>query len=236
MSPFERFHTRLLEKAENAFARAVTYVAIGDSVTQGCMQNGIVEYERVYHQVCRRRIERRYMGTVLNVINSGVSGDTAAGSRSRWERDVLQYNPDLVTIFFGHNDAHGGEDGLAPYIQAIRDLIGLVRAETESDIMVITPCMMMRRVNDRVADVHKPLVPRFVKLAEEGHLRSYADALRHFASANQVPCLDAYGMWERMEREGINIHSRLSNGINHPDPEFHVDLGTSLEKILLREA
>ncbi|MFD0696613.1 SGNH/GDSL hydrolase family protein [Paenibacillus sp. GCM10027628] len=232
MRHFERFHRRLLEKAENASARAVTYVALGDSVTQGCMQDGIIEYESVYHHVCKRRIEQRYMGTVLNMINSGIAGDTAAASRSRWERDVLLYKPDLVSIFFGHNDAHGGKEGIAPYIQAISDFVDLIRAETEADIVVITPCMMMKRDNVRIAEVHKPLIPQFVKLAEEGHLLSYTEALRQFAWGRGIPCLDAYGMWERMEREGIDIHARLSNGINHPDPEFHVVLGAALEKTL----
>jgi acyl-CoA thioesterase-1 len=236
MRPFERLHGRLREKAENAGARAVTYVAIGDSVTQGCMQVGVFEYERVYHQDFRRRIERLYPGTVLNVINSGVGGDTASASRDRWQRDVLLYKPDLVTICFGHNDAHGGEEGATPFIEAIGDLVRLIRDETESDIVVITPCMMMKRDNDRVAEAHKPLIPQFVQLAEEGHLLFYVKALRQFASESGVACLDAHAMWEQFEQDGIDIHTRLSNGINHPDAEFHEQLGAALEDTLFRQA
>lgn len=234
MNRFQRLHDRLREKADNVSARAVTYVAIGDSVTQGCMQAGVVEYERIYHQVLRRGVERHYSGTVFNVINSGVAGDTAQESRSRWDRDVLMYQPDLVTICFGHNDAHGRLDGLAPFAQGIADLIERIRTETEADILLMTPCMMMKRDNARVAEVHKPLVPAFVQLAKDGILPLYVDAVRRLAADQNIPLLDVYALWEQMERDGVDIESRLSNGINHPDPTFHVLWGAALEEKLLQ--
>ena len=63
-----------------------------------------------------------------------------AGNGMYW-----MYKPDLVTIFFGHNDAHGGREGLAPFIQAVGDLVHRIRSETEADILLMTPCMMMSR-------------------------------------------------------------------------------------------
>ena len=233
MNQFQRLHDRLRDKASDVRARAVTYVAIGDSVTQGCMQEGVVEYERIYHQVLRRGVERRYPGTVFNVINSGVNGDTAQQSRSRWNRDVLLYQPDLVTICFGHNDAHGRQDGLAPFTQAVADLIECIRTETEADIVLMTPCMMMKRDNARVAEVHKPLVPAFVQLAEDGILPLYANAVRRLADDRDIPLLDVYAWWEQMERDGVDIESRLSNGVNHPDAAFHVQWGEALAEKLL---
>lgn len=229
MNRFSRLHERLQEKADDPRARAVTYVAMGDSVTQGSMQQGVIEYERVYHQVLRRGIERRYPGTVINVINSGVGGDTAHESRTRWERDVMMYKPDLVTICFGHNDAHGRQAGLKPFIEAIGDLVDRVRSETEADLLLMTPCMMMKRDNERVAEVHKPLVPAFVQLADDGVLPQYVGAVRELAAARGIPCFDVYAIWEQMEREGIDTNARLSNGINHPEPEFHVEWGKALE-------
>ncbi|MFD0710748.1 SGNH/GDSL hydrolase family protein [Paenibacillus sp. GCM10027626] len=233
MSQFPRFQQRLQEKAQDVFKRAVTYVAIGDSVTQGCMQHEVVEYTDIYHQVFRRAAEQRYQGTVLNVINSGVSGDTAEGSRSRWERDVLLYKPDLVTICFGHNDAHGGMDGIATYIQAIRDLVDQIQAETEAEVLLITPCMMMKRNNANIAEVHRPLTADFIRLAESGVLDRYVAALKQFAAERGLPCLDVYAEWEEMERKGEDIHALLSNGLNHPDQSFHRRWGALLEAKLL---
>lgn len=231
--PFFRFNERLREKAGDAGARAVTYVAMGDSVTQGCMALGVSEYERVYHQVAKREIEHRYPGTVLNVINSGVSGDTAAGSRARWERDVFLYKPDLVTICFGHNDAHGREVGLEPFAEAIAALAARIRSDTEAELLLMTPCMMTDRDNDAVAAEHKALIPAFVGLAEDGILEKYADRIRALSAELDVPLLDVHAIWQRMVRDGERVCDRLSNGINHPDARFHVTWGGALAEVLL---
>jgi lysophospholipase L1-like esterase len=235
MPGFERFRMRLQEKADRPAARPVTYVALGDSVTQGCMEEGIVEHERVYPQLLRKRIAERYPASLLNVINSGVAGDTAARSRERWDRDVIRCHPDLVTIMFGHNDAHGGEQGLADFIGAIGDLVSLVRAKTEADLLLITPIMMMKRDNPRISPKHRHFVPAFLKLHEEGHLRRYVEALRTFALDADLPLLDVYAMWEQMEQAGADIHERLANGINHPDRLFHEELAEALELKLFAE-
>ena len=225
---FVRLRRRLAEKANDAKERAVSYVAIGDSVTQGCMEDGVMDYDNVYHQVLKRGIEHRYPGTVLNVINSGVNGDTVVASRSRWDRDLFQYKPDLVTICFGHNDVHGREEGLSDFTATLGKLVTRIRRETESEVLLITPCMMMKRDNDRIAAVHKPLIPTFVKLARDGILPLYVEAVRELAAEQNIPIFDCYALWETMEREGNDIHDYLSNGINHPTPAFHAAWGEAL--------
>jgi len=221
MSLFNKFRERLQEKVKDANKRAVTYVAIGDSVTQGCMEVNVFEYTDIYHQVFRRAIEEQFPGTVINVINSGVGGDTVGASRPRWERDVLLYQPDLVTICFGHNDAHNGKEGVSDYVKGISELIDRIQAETEAEVMLITPCMMMKEANERIAEEHQKLIPAFIKLAEEGILELYVSALIKLAEERNLPCLNVYALWEQMEQEGQDIHALLSNGINHPVPAFH---------------
>jgi len=227
-SSFSRLQERIREKIENPGERAVTYVAFGDSVTQGCMELGVIEYERVYHQVLKRSVERRFPGTVFNAINSGFSGDSAVASRVRWERDVFMYKPDLVTIAFGLNDAHGGPEGVEPFIQSISELVERLRSETDADILLLIPGMMMKRDNENVHETHRKIVPDFIRVAEAGYLAMYVEALRAYANKEQVPCFDSYVLWEQMERDGIDIHKRLSNGINHPDPAYHEELGEAL--------
>ncbi|MDI4649233.1 SGNH/GDSL hydrolase family protein [Cohnella hashimotonis] len=224
---------RLQEKRTDAGARAVLYVALGDSVTQGCMQFGATEYDHVYHAVCKRELERRCDGAIINVINSGASGDTIAASRVRWDRDVFPYKPDLVTILFGHNDAHGGEAGLKGFAAALDELVSRLRAETEAVIVLITPCMMMRHDNANIAAENRQHVPAFLRLAEEKALAQYVACIRGYAARNGLLLVDAYAMWERMEENGADIHARLSNGINHPDAAFHIELGEALAAVLL---
>lgn len=236
MYEFTRLYGRLQEKADNPAARPVIYVAIGDSVTQGCCEDGAIEHEQVYHQLLRLRVAKRYPNSIFNVINSGVSGDSAARSRGRWERDVLCYKPDLVTIKFGLNDAHGGVKGIEPYIGAIRDLVRQIKERTEAEILLITPSMMMKRENEFISAGHQHHIPTFKALYEAGHLIRYVEALRAFASAAGLPLLDVYAMWEKMEADGVDIHTRLSNGINHPDRQFHQQFAEALEEALFAGA
>ncbi|UKS27955.1 GDSL-type esterase/lipase family protein [Paenibacillus sp. HWE-109] len=235
MKPFARFRSRLKAKRDDMGERAVVYVALGDSVTQGIMEAGAFEYESVYHNLVKKRIEHRYPGTVINVINSGVGGDTAHESRKRWERDVLLYQPDLVTIKFGLNDMHQGMEGLGRYIDSIQDLVDCIRKETNAEVLLMTPSMAMKHDNRYIPDGYKVYVADFLKAAHEGVLEAYARSLRVFAETNQIPFLDVYAMWEQMEREGIDIHERLTNGLNHPDRKFHAELADAIETLLFQD-
>lgn len=230
---FPRLHQRLKDKSENPGARTVIYVALGDSVTQGCLGPNEIEHEQVYHELLRRRVEKYYPEANFNVINSGVSGDTAEQSRSRWERDVLSYKPDLVTICFGLNDCHGGEAGIETYITAISNLVNRIRIETEAEILILSTIMMLKTDHPNVPERYQAQVPDFIRLYEEGTLLKYNHALRSFAAGHAIPLLDVYGIWEEMEQAGVDIHTRLSNGINHPDIAFHQQLSALLEARLL---
>jgi acyl-CoA thioesterase-1 len=230
--PFERLHRRLQEKADDVRVRPVIYVAFGDSVTQGCMEYGVVEHEQVFHQLLKRLIEEKYPRTVLSVINAGISGDTADQSRGRWQRDLFMYQPDLVTIGFGVNDAHAGPEGLAGYITALSELIAAVRTRTPTDILLLTPNMMIKRDNPMVHDMDRPAVAGFLKTAKAEYLPMYRKALLDLAQEVGVPCLDMYGWWLELERQGYDIHTRLANGINHPDRAYHRKMAKRLAEII----
>jgi lysophospholipase L1-like esterase len=78
-----------------------TMVALGDSNTEqnhwtGAGLNWLGMVSVNIRFVCRNG---------YTVINSGVSGDTAAGALERIDRDVLRFAPDLVIIAFGLNDS-----------------------------------------------------------------------------------------------------------------------------------
>jgi acyl-CoA thioesterase-1 len=232
MSEFERLHKRLLQKATDVTARPVVYVAFGDSVTQGCMEYATIEHDKVFHNQLKRSIEKRYPSTIFSVINSGVSGDTAHGSRLRWDRDLLMYQPDLVTIGFGVNDAHEGEAGLNNYVESLRELIHRIRTETEANLLLLTPNMMIKHDNANVDEQDRPVLPVFIKTAEAGYLHMYVEALRELAEQEQVACVDQYAWWMQMEQQGTDIHTRLINGINHPDREFHQELADMIDASL----
>jgi len=75
---------------------------------------------------------------------------------------------------------------------------------------------MMKRDNERIHPEHRAAVPGFLQVAEEGYLLLYIEALRKVAREMDLPYVDSYRIWEKMEEDGIDIHTRLANGINHP--------------------
>jgi acyl-CoA thioesterase I len=90
---------------------ALKIVAIGSSSTVGLW---VFRPEATYPGILQKELERMRPTSQIEVINSGRVGDTIPGSISRFDRDVLFYEPDLVIWQLGTNDvAWGGSaDGL----------------------------------------------------------------------------------------------------------------------------
>ena len=87
----------------------ITLAFMGDSITQGCFESSTsmhdaIDYECVYHNRLKKRLEFFYPNLVFNVINAGIGGDMAKRGAERFERDVLSKNPDLIVICYGLND------------------------------------------------------------------------------------------------------------------------------------
>ena len=72
----------------------ITIVALGDSVTHGAFSDGEIDYEAVYWNLLKRKINAVRNYVPVNVINAGIGGITAEKSIDRLERDVLSHHPD----------------------------------------------------------------------------------------------------------------------------------------------
>src|SRR5215218_10083025 len=77
-------------------------VFIGDSITDA------------EHMSDRRRLGHGYVdvlsdafaaqGADVEIVNNGISGNRVAHLRERWQTDVLDLRPDLLTVYIGVND------------------------------------------------------------------------------------------------------------------------------------
>jgi acyl-CoA thioesterase-1 len=74
-------------------------VCFGDSLTEGYGASipGQVDKSKSYPAFLQSKVR-------VPVINTGISGDTAAGGLARVERDVLSHDPQAVIILLGAND------------------------------------------------------------------------------------------------------------------------------------
>jgi len=214
---FERFLGRIEEKARIASSAPVVIVALGDSVTQGCMEAGAIDHQGVYHNVLKKMLERRFPATTFCVVNAGVGGESAAGGIKRLGRDVLAHSPDLLIIGFCLNDSCGGLDSLPSYKANIREIIEKAKAGTSADIVVLTPNFMASRETSRIAPEHKKFAKTIIGCQRDGVLKAFASALKETAASLGVPVADVYAKWELMAARGVDVDAKLVNGLNHPD-------------------
>ncbi|MFO0007714.1 MAG: SGNH/GDSL hydrolase family protein, partial [bacterium] len=82
-------------------------MCLGDSVTGIYYHTG---GRRAWPELLQVGLQRALPGREVAVINAGISGNTVADGLARLQRDVLDHQPQIVTISFGLNDlARSGE-------------------------------------------------------------------------------------------------------------------------------
>ncbi|UKI37796.1 MAG: SGNH/GDSL hydrolase family protein [Clostridiales bacterium] len=99
---------------------SLTAVFLGDSVTHGYFESiegmhGVTDYESVYHNVLRKKINAVFPHRKFNGINSGIGGDSASSGVKRAERDVAGHSPDLTVVCYGLNDVNGELEKLCKF-------------------------------------------------------------------------------------------------------------------------
>lgn len=82
--------------------KAVTIVGFGDSITEATTQ--MPDKNKRWLNVLKSKLESAFPGSVFNVINSGVGGNSAREAMARFKRDVLVHDPDWVLLEFGGNN------------------------------------------------------------------------------------------------------------------------------------
>ncbi len=81
-----------------ALRKVKTIVTLGDSITQAGGQPG------GYVWLLQRYLDALYPERAINIVNAGISGHKSTDMQARFQRDVIDVHPDLVTISVGVND------------------------------------------------------------------------------------------------------------------------------------
>jgi acyl-CoA thioesterase I len=77
-------------------------VFIGDSITDCDRRTDPFGLGSGYVDIVASAL--RHRGDGASIVNRGLSGDRIAHLQERWQRDVLAYGPEVVSIFVGVND------------------------------------------------------------------------------------------------------------------------------------
>jgi acyl-CoA thioesterase-1 len=173
----------------------VTYVAFGDSITDGYgVSRGFVSF--LVEQISMARPDLD-----LQVINTGMSGDTSSGGLYRLGRDVVEYRPDLVTMNFGVNDAFSG----------------------------ISPVQFSDNLRDMASRIRDAGCQRLLMLSceaipegwAERQVLPYWEAMKTVAEEAGCIYADVHGRWVEELKRGRAESDLIISGDLHPNEEGH---------------
>ena len=208
----------------------ITIVAFGDSVTHGALTGGEINYETVYWNRLKKKINERRNYVPVNVINAGIGGITAKGSLGRLESQVLKHEPDLVIVCFGLNDVNGSLD---EYLGSL-EIIFKACLEKNIETIFMTPNMMNTYVAEGTEEQYIGYAAVTAKMQNEGKVDEYIYAAADLAKRLGVKVCDCYSKWKELSKTE-DITQLLANKINHPTKEMHELFAAELYKVIFDE-
>ncbi len=238
-----KIYKKLAEAPRANAPRAITVAFLGDSVTQGCFEvyrtgerslDTVYSYKDAFSTRFREIMNLLYPSLRVNIINAGVSGDTAAGGARRVEADALSHHPDLLVVSYGLNDAVArGAKGAEAYAGDLRRIFEKANA-AGCDLLYLTQNYMNTRTSYHLTDDFLiKHAEAFAELQNAGVLKQYFERGKEVATACGASVLDGYAIFERLEQAGVDVTELLSNKLNHPIREYHTYIAIKLiEKIL----
>ena len=217
--------------APQSDAQQKTIVAFGDSIT--APRKNVVTYS----DFIRTEFEKKKLD--VKVINSGVPGNTSAIAKNRFEKDVLNYKPDLVIIQLGTNDAAvdvwknppatESRVSIDVYEQNLREFITKLKSQN-AKIILVTP--LPTRWTPKLKEMYGK--PPYNPNDEDGFnviLKSYVQRMREVAKKEKVVLADLYKEYEKYHKvKGQTMDDLFLDGL-HPNTK-----GQEIEaKMLLKE-
>jgi acyl-CoA thioesterase I len=168
-----------------------TIVCFGDSITAG------YAVRRGFPSFLLESLRQRFPDSKIEMINSGISGDTSQDGLSRLDWAVLSYEPDLVTINFGINDCVLGLS-LEEFEMNLVVMVRRIRAGPDSEILLLSSQPLESPPYDqRVLD--------------------YYQTVETVAKEMNVGFVDVYGAWMKRVRAGMPLDSLILPGLDHPN-------------------
>lgn len=205
----------------------ITIVAFGDSVTQGYLLDGEINFETVYWNRLKQKIHALGSGIPVNVINAGIAGTTAKASVERIDRQVLKHEPDLVIICFGLNDVNRP---IEEYLEALKTIFTRC-AVNGTDVIFMTPNMLNTYVADDTAPRHLEYAKKTASYQNEGRMDRYIFEAVQLAKGMGIAVCDCYSKWKKIS-ETEDTTRLLANRINHPTEEMHELFADSLFELI----
>ncbi|MEE1239488.1 MAG: GDSL-type esterase/lipase family protein [Acutalibacteraceae bacterium] len=209
----------------------ITIVVLGDSVTHGAVTGDEINYETVYWNRLKKKINNVRNYVPVNVINAGIGGTTARESLGRMERDVFSHNPDLVIVCYGLNDVNGS---LESYISSLKTIFEECNNRGIQAIFM-TPNMLNTYVAEDTYEGVLDYAKKTAEMQNNGKMDNFMNAACQLANSMGVGVCDCYSQWKEMSKTQ-DTTMLLANRINHPTREMHELFADSLFRLIFKDS
>lgn len=154
----------------------------GDSVTDaGRDRSDFHDMGDGYPKYASGMISDSYPDEEFEFINLGVSGDRTENLLSRWDRDAVEIQPDIISVLIGVNDVwhrHSPADSIyhaqtsdEQFASNYRKLLTLLKEKTNSKILMISPFILDAPAMQPIVPELESIIKIIKNLADE-----FADA------------------------------------------------------------
>ena len=153
-----------------------TILFTGDSITDCCRREaGVSSLGNGYVSFVAAELLERYSQLNLNIINTGINGNTTRDILARWQPDCIDRKPDILSILIGINDLWRNYEPskLADAVSAkkyetnYREMLTSVREALDCQLVLIEPFMFCTDTNNEIFSVLPLYIDVVCKLADE---------------------------------------------------------------------
>lgn len=209
----------------------INIVAFGDSVTHGAVGPGELDYETVYWNRLKKKINAVRASIPVNVINAGIGGITAKGSLERMEAQVFDHHPDLVIVCFGLNDVNGT---LEDYLASLETIFTRCKA-SDAETIFMTPNMLNTRPAPDTEERFREYSVKTAEMQTNGRMDMYMAEACKLAQRMGITVCDCYSAWKELSKTQ-DVTMLLANRINHPTREMHELFASMLFNTIFADA
>lgn len=211
---------REIEKKMRPDRRHLKIVALGDSITRG-VRSGVTR-DQTFASLIQKQLTEQ--GHSVEVINVGIGGERTDQALRRLDQ-VLQQQPDIVTVMYGTNDSYvdKGKTASRISIDAYRENLDQIVAEVLQ--RGIRPILMTEpRWSDQASTNGVGENPNV-------RLEPFVEACRDVASQWRVALVDHFADWTAAREQGADLHAWTTDGC-HPNAAGHVRLAEKIMPVL----
>lgn len=175
--------------------RRINLVFHGHSVPTGYTTKGVVDRMNSYPYQTLKNVNDHYPYSVVNVITTSIGGEQAEQGAARFEKEVLNHQPDVLFIDYALNDRSIGLDSAKT---AWKSMIEKALSHNIK-VILLTPTPDMR---EESADPNTELA-------------KHSEQIRELAKEYRVGLVDSYALFKELaENRDLKAFMAQNNHIN----------------------